>query len=125
MRSDYYRRSRAETLKRRPIMTSQLPSRPFYWTVDQVASILQVRLTSMKNHLYYIGRTPGLPRPDQLKATNVAPDTGKPVWRVEDRELKRWLKHRAQVIYPPYNGRAEGVGDPEDLPMTMKGLEDS
>jgi len=74
-----------------------LPARPFLYTLDQIATILNITEASLKSmgYLYFEGRTPGSCHPDEVRAVNVSRGiTDKPEWRVEERELIRWMKRR-------------------------------
>lgn len=74
-----------------------LPVRPFLYTLDQVATILNMTEASLKNggYLFFVNRTPGAPRPDEMKAHNIASGiNARPEWRVEERELVRWMKRK-------------------------------
>jgi len=74
-----------------------LPYRPFLYTLDQVATMLNIAEHSLKRegYLFFVGRQPGNPRPDELRVVNVAHGIADaPNWRVEERELIRWMKRR-------------------------------
>jgi hypothetical protein len=76
-----------------------LPARPFLYTLDQIASLLGVTEDYLKNpangFCFFTGRTPGRPRPDEVRVVNLQPDPHRsPDWRVEERELIRWMKRR-------------------------------
>ena len=94
---------------------SALPYRFFFWTVDQIASMLQTSEATVRRYLFYVGRTTGVKSPKEMEAINIAPEDEAPIWRVEDRELRRWLKARGIRIYPPYKGRHEGLGDADEM----------
>lgn len=72
-----------------------LPVRPFLYTIDQVAVILNLaEVTVRENYLHLAGRTPGVQSKDTILAHNISPFDRKPEWRVEERELIRWLKRK-------------------------------
>jgi hypothetical protein len=73
-----------------------LPARPFLYTLDQVGTILNITEDSLKNgrYLFYSARSPGVQNKDEILAINIAPATQIPDWRVEERELVRWLKRK-------------------------------
>lgn len=72
-----------------------LPVRPFLYTLDQVATIISISERNLiRDYLYLAGRTPGVQPKDLILAQNIAPPNLKPDWRVEERELIRWLKRK-------------------------------
>ena len=73
-----------------------LPIRPFLYTLDQISTILNITEPVLKRdgYLHFEGRTPGTSRPDELRVVNVAPRDAHPNWRVEERELIRWMKRK-------------------------------
>lgn len=72
-----------------------LPEHPFFYTVDQVATLLALDEKHVKDMLYRIGDDVGVPSPKQLKAVNLAPpDSPIAMWRIDERELRRWLEYR-------------------------------
>jgi|SRR6478609_2337377 len=74
-----------------------LPPRPFLYTIDQIATLLDIdekTLRSGQSHVYYEGRTPGVPRKDMMLARNIAAPDETPDWRVAERELVRWFKRK-------------------------------
>lgn len=73
-----------------------LPVRPFLYTLDQVGTILNITAQTLHQggYLFYSGRTPGVQSKDEILAHNIAPPTARPEWRVEERELIRWLKRK-------------------------------
>lgn len=77
-----------------------LPIRPFLYTLDQVAELLQVQLPRLKsNYLHYEGRHVGVRPYDKLRSHNIAPDGDKPDWRITEMELVRWLRFKGFKIY--------------------------
>lgn len=70
-----------------------LPRRPFLYTLDQIAVVCHVDLQQIKTaYVYYQGRSTGVPNRNMLKAHNIAPVIQYPDWRVEEKELMRWMK---------------------------------
>jgi hypothetical protein len=74
----------------------RLPVRPFLYTLDQIATILNILEVSLiqSGHLFFSGRTPGMQSKDEMLAVNIALPREKPEWRVEERELIRWMKRK-------------------------------
>lgn len=75
----------------------ELPVHPFFYTLDQVASILQVSESWLKRRTDYAGRTLKTGRA-MLRAVNMAEPDETPVWRVSENELLRWLSHHGVNI---------------------------
>lgn len=77
-----------------------LPSRPFLYTLDQVATLLAIDEDALaQNYVYFDGRSLGAQMPYHLLAHNLArPDT-KPEWRITERELVRWLRRKKIRVY--------------------------
>ncbi len=75
---------------------ANLPVRPFLYTLDQVATIINVTEQTLraKGYLFFSGRTPGVQSRDEMLTINIAPATEKPEWRIEERELIRWMKRK-------------------------------
>lgn len=76
-----------------------LPPRPFLYTLDQVATILNVTeaylAEPVNGFVFYVGRMPGQSRPDEVRVVNIQPNPERaPIWRIEERELIRWMKRR-------------------------------
>lgn len=77
-----------------------LPPRPFLYTVDQLAVILDLpERTLHTQHLYHEGRDIGIKHRHHMTARNIAAPDEKPDWRVADRELIRWLRHKGFKFY--------------------------
>lgn len=85
-----------------------LPARPFLYTIDQLAVILELREASIKqNYLYYEGRSIGVKSPDLLEAKDIAPPGAQwPDWRVAERELIRWMKRKGFRFYERASARS-------------------
>ena len=74
-----------------------LPPRPFLYTLDQISVIVSVEQATLKRNgwLFFQGRQPGRPLPDELRCVNIASGINDaPDWRVEERELIRWMKRK-------------------------------
>lgn len=74
-----------------------LPVRPFLYTLDQVATILSMTEASLvkSGYCFFTGRVPGRAHMDELCFINLEADPkAKPNWRVEERELIRWMKRK-------------------------------
>lgn len=70
-----------------------LPVRPFLYSLDQIANILDMDLARLKSvYIFYHGRTVGAARSDFLAARDIAPHGKGPEWRVSEKELVRWMK---------------------------------
>lgn len=76
-----------------------LPARPFLYTIDQLAVILDVSDAGMARHVYFEGRNTGVRRKDMMIARNIAAPDDKPEWRVVDREFVRWMRSKGYKIY--------------------------
>lgn len=76
----------------------RLPAHPFFYTLDQVAIMLNLRVSALKLRVFFVGRTSGRRTPTQLEAMNIAEPGKAPDWRIDERELLRWLAvHGYQV----------------------------
>lgn len=72
-----------------------LPVRPFFYTIDQIAYLLQIDEKMVKLHyLHYEGRSTGICPSDRMVATNISPAGIKPDWRILERHLIRWMKFK-------------------------------
>lgn len=80
--------------------TVGLPLRPFLYTLDQLATILNVQTKTLReDYIHFEGRSIGNPDRHVLVARNIAPPDQAPVWRVTERELVRWLKLKGFKYY--------------------------
>ena len=77
-----------------------LPVRPFLYTLDQVATLLSMTEQGLKNKqlLFFQNRTPGVVSRDEILTINIALPDRKPEWRVEERELIRWMKRKGFTV---------------------------
>lgn len=77
-----------------------LPLRVFLYTLDQIATLIQVDLKTLKgSYIHYEERSVGYRRHEQMSARNIAPDGDKPDWRVAEGEFVRWLRYKGFKIY--------------------------
>lgn len=77
-----------------------LPPRPFLYTLDQLAVLLDVSELALKQtHVYFEGRSTGVRRKDMMLARNIAPSSEKPDWRVAEREFVRWMRTKGFRVY--------------------------
>lgn len=77
-----------------------LPIRPFLYTLEQVATLISMRMqTLMNQYIYFEGRNTGTKSVHLLLARNIAKPTDKPEWRVAEREFIRWLRVKGFRIY--------------------------
>lgn len=95
----YERRGEKRT---RPLKAGDilLPTRPFLYTVDQIAVLLNVTDQQViTQYLYLEGRTIGIQSRSVMIARNIAPDDARPDWRVAEYELIRWFKWKGYKFY--------------------------
>ena len=77
-----------------------LPPRIFMYTPDQIGTLLELSEKYVKEKLlFYERREPGVPPRDRLRARNIAPEGEKPIWRVTERELIRYLRFKGIKFY--------------------------
>lgn len=77
-----------------------LPARPFLYTLDQISTLLNVNLQSLKKeYVFFEGRSIGFHNKHLLAARNIAPPTKSPDWRVAERELVRWMRLKGFRYY--------------------------
>jgi hypothetical protein len=76
------------------------PIRPFLFTLDQIATLIQVSEQQLKKvYIHYEGRSLGFRKNDNMLARNIAPEGEKPDWRVTEKEIVRWLRFRGFRVY--------------------------
>ena len=69
-----------------------LPVLVFMFTIDQIASMLNVSEDTVRLvYLYYQGRSSGLKKRHHMMAINIAPEDENAAWRVSLEEYRRWL----------------------------------
>lgn len=70
-----------------------LPDVVFMFTIDQIASMLNVSQdTIMSVYLYYQGRSTGMMARHHMKAINIAAEGQRAEWRVSLESLRTFLK---------------------------------
>lgn len=83
-------------------MTKQvgLPIRPFMYTIDQIAYLLEVTERHLRENLiHYEGRSVGVCPKDKLLAVDISPDSAaRPDWRVAETHLKRWMRFKGWKV---------------------------
>ena len=86
--------------KRSDVAKMGLPLRTFLYTLDQIATMLEMTVPTLKaEHIHFEGRSVG-PRPyPKMLARNIAEPGSTPDWRVVDQEFARWLKYKGFVLY--------------------------
>ena len=76
----------------------RLPVRPLFYTLDQIATLTALPVPTVRRALFYSGVSVGIPPRDQLHAQNLAPANEPEEWRVEEKELLRWLHYRGYAV---------------------------
>lgn len=77
-----------------------LPPLVFFYTVDQLASMLNVSEdTIMLKYLFFNGRSTGMKKRHEMKAINISPEDEKPNWRVSAKEFVAFLKRMGVSTY--------------------------
>lgn len=76
-----------------------LPFRPFLYTLDQIASMLDLSDMVLRGLVFYDNRSIGAKKADQILARNIAVLGNSPDWRVTEVELIRWMKKRRFRVY--------------------------
>lgn len=90
-----------------------LPPRFFLYTLDQVATMINIQLDTLKASYVYFERRATYPKKlGQLSARNIAPEDQQPVWRILDRELVRWMRYKGFRYYE--TGRFDDVRASEE-----------
>jgi hypothetical protein len=74
----------------------ELPERVFLFTVDQIATMMEVSEQQVyDNYLFYEGRSVGVRPKGKMLARDISPeDAPRPEWRVTDREFTRWMRFK-------------------------------
>ena len=81
-------------LSERDIQATGIPLRTFFYTIDQLAVMLNISEAAlMKSHIF-TEREPGYQPKWKMRAVNIATPHDRPDWRVADKELIRWLKFK-------------------------------
>lgn len=74
--------------------------RPFLYTLDQISTLIQIPEPRLRvDFIHFDQRSVGYRPLDKMMARNIAPTGEKPEWRVNDRELARWLTRKGFKIY--------------------------
>ncbi len=77
-----------------------LPPRPFLYTLDQISTLLDLTQREVEmRYIFWDQRSVGMVPKDKMMARNIAPKDSKPDWRVAERELVRWMKHKGFRFY--------------------------
>lgn len=77
-----------------------LPAHAFFYTLDQVASMLNLPLDVFKlKYVWYRNRSTGRRKGDQLVALNIAPEDELPDWRIPEGEFIRWLRLKGIKVH--------------------------
>lgn len=72
-----------------------LPPKPFFYTIEQICTMLSISEKDLKLRvLFYFGRSVGPIPKDRLVARNVAADNEKPIWRILEKDLVRWMRFK-------------------------------
>lgn len=74
-----------------------LPIRPFFYTVDQIATLTALPVDQVRAQMFKVGVSTGLPKREQLQSINLGTPMV-PEWRIEEKELRRWLRHRGYRV---------------------------
>lgn len=75
-----------------------LPRHDFYYTIDQIALMLGVEESWLRERIYFAGRMPDLHVRDKLQAVNLAESDERPRWRISNRDLARWLVRKGYQV---------------------------
>jgi len=77
-----------------------LPPRPFLYTLDQIATLLDLTQTQIEQqYIFWDQRSVGRVPKNKMMARNIAHHDQKPDWRVAERELVRWMKYKGFRFY--------------------------
>lgn len=77
----------------------ELPVRPFFYTLDQVASLLSITPDYVWKVIgFFQGRTVTVRTLDEIQFINIAPREQKPEWRCAETELVRFLKRKGFTV---------------------------
>lgn len=77
-----------------------LPFRPFLYTLDQIATMLNVSLTTFKNtYVHYEGVSIGFREHGKMWARDIAPEGERPDWRIAENEFIRWCRFKHFKVY--------------------------
>jgi len=77
-----------------------LPIRPFLYTLDQIADLIDKKLRQLRLDDIYFDQVSSGPKPiGKMIARNIASPGDKPDWRVAEQEFKRWLRLKRFRVY--------------------------
>lgn len=77
-----------------------LPVRSFLYTLDQIATMVQVQIKHLKStYIHFEERSVGFRPPGKISARNIAPNGESPDWRVAEEEFVRWLRYKGFKVY--------------------------
>lgn len=71
-----------------------LPPRTFFYTIDQIATLLSVKEDTVKQWLHFANRSVGPCPKDKILAHNLAPAGEKPIWRVAEKNFVSWMRFK-------------------------------
>lgn len=88
-----------------------LPAKIMLYTLDQIATMIEVNRTTLERaYIFYDTRSGGAPNRNYIIARDIAPPCPhegeqcrkvecKREWRVTEREIIRWLRHKGFKFY--------------------------
>lgn len=77
-----------------------LPPKPFLYTLDQIAFLLDLSEQQVKrSYIHYEGRSVGVCPRTHMVARNIAPPGERLEWRVAERELIKWMRFKGFRYY--------------------------
>jgi hypothetical protein len=76
-----------------------LPTKPFFYTTDQVADLLALDPNYMKANLVHFMGMGGQLSLDRIRSDNIAPPGQDARWRIAEDELIRYLRRRGVRLY--------------------------
>lgn len=99
-----------------------VPRRPIFWTLDQVAGMLNLSVPVLRNsYVWFDGKDVGVYQRDYLLAVNLARasiNAGQPDWRIEDSEFIRWLARHKLWVYTDHAPQLVSLREPRTRPLT-------
>lgn len=78
-----------------------LPPKVFHYTLDQISVMFDLTESNIKRYyLFYEGRSVGVQPKDKMLAVDIShADADKPDWRISEKELARWMRHKKIRYY--------------------------
>lgn len=77
-----------------------LPAKVFLYTIDQIGTMLSLTPKQVAaRYVYFEGRSIGSRKKDLMVARNIAAAEDPPEWRIAERELIRWMRHKGFRYY--------------------------